>query len=150
MNQNIVNFIRKYRQGFQLVRLLFDVDVKILLAQAAHETGWGASVPSNNMFGMKDLPFLEGSKSYTTQEVVAKQSITTTANFQTFDNYTNSILAYIYLVSTSKRYSEAWKNRRNPGRYFEELQKAGYATDPEYGAKLVRVYNSIPNNWMTI
>jgi len=150
MNQNIVNFIRKYRQGFQLVRLLFDVDVKILLAQAAHETGWGASVPSNNMFGMKDLPFLEGSKELKTTEVINGKQIAVNDKFQTFDNYTNSILAYIYLVSTSKRYSEAWKNRRNPGRYFEELQKAGYATDPEYANKLVRVYNSIPNNWMTI
>ena len=50
---------------------------------------------------------------------------------------------YCKLISTATRYVVAWHNRHDYEPYFDELAKAGYATDPKYSDKLKSIYKSI-------
>ena len=56
-----MDFIKKYRCDAILVGLACDFPPVILLVQAALETGWGKHVIENNLFGIKDVPWIPGS-----------------------------------------------------------------------------------------
>jgi len=45
-------------------------------------------------------------------------------------------------VKQNPRYEEAVKQSQSPQDYFSELQKAGYATDPDYANKVLSVFES--------
>jgi flagellar protein FlgJ len=47
---------------------------------------------------------------------------------------------YVSFVKQNPRYEEAVKQNQSPQDYFSELQKAGYATDPDYANKVISVY----------
>ena len=44
------------------------------------------------------------------------------------------------MITTNKRYQVALANAADPKRYLDELQAAGYATDPNYANKIVSIY----------
>lgn len=150
-----IDFVKKYGKSALLANLVADpfsapIFAQIMLAQAALETGWGASIPSNNLFGIKNLSWLVGEVWVQTKEYVKGQVVTVTDAFQKFDDATQSFLAYILLVREAPRYKRAWLVRSDPEKYFEEIQKAGYATDPLYAEKCLAVYKSIPENWLEL
>jgi len=138
-----LDFIEKYRSDAILVGLACDFPPIILLVQAALETGWGRHMVGNNLFGIKDVPWIPGSveKETTEFDTVWK---TETHSFETFDSPIQCMVAYVVKIRTEPRYSTAWKFRHEPTTYFEELQKAGYATDPDYAKKLVRIFDTFP------
>jgi len=140
-----MDFIEKYRDDAILVGLACDFPPVILLVQAALETGWGKHVIENNLFGIKDVPWIPGSVEATTTEYDGEWK-TETHSFETFTSPLQSMLAYIVKISDKKgRYVEAWDVRKNPVKYFEKLQEAGYATDPDYAKKLERIYQTFPD-----
>ena len=49
---------------------------------------------------------------------------------------------YVGFVKQNPRYEEAVKQSQSPQDYFSELQKAGYATDPDYANKVLSVFES--------
>ena len=49
---------------------------------------------------------------------------------------------YISLIKNNGRYQNAIDNAGDPERYVNELSKAGYATDPKYGTKILSIYHS--------
>ena len=63
-----LDFIEKYRDDAILVGLACDFPPIILLVQAALETGWGRHMISNNLYGIKDVPWLPGSEAASTTE----------------------------------------------------------------------------------
>jgi len=141
-------FIRKYGRAALEAAERFDPQnaktlARIMLAQAALETGWGRHVPGNNLFGIKDP---KGTPLQTKEFVDGKER-TVTERFAAYNSPKESMEAYLALVSRAPRYRKAWESRTDPQKYFEELQKAGYATDPEYARKALAAYNSIPNDW---
>lgn len=149
------DFIKKYGKSALLANLVADpfsapIFARIMLAQAALETGWGASVPGNNLFGIKNLSWLAGEVWVQTKEYVKGQVVTVTDAFQSFDDATQAFLAYILLIRETTRYKKAWLVRTDPEKYFEEIQKAGYATDPLYAEKCFAVYRSVPENWLEL
>jgi len=140
-----MDFIEKYRDDAILVGLACDFPPVVLLVQAALETGWGKHVVANNLFGIKDVPWLPGSVEATTTEFDGEWK-TEIHHFETFDSPLQSMLAYIVKISDKNgRYIEAWDIRKNPVKYFEKLQEAGYATDPDYAKKLERIYQTFPD-----
>lgn len=141
-------FVKRYRKDAILVGLACDICPVILLTQAALETGWGRFMTANNLFGIKSVPWLPGATEAVTQEYKAGQWQTVTAEFQVFDSPLQAMLAYVNLIRNTPRYSTAWKVRHDPERYFKALQRAGYATDPEYAKKLISIYKMFPD-WLT-
>ena len=67
-----------------------------------------------------------------------------TAKFRAYDSYEDSFRDYARLITESPRYEKAQATAKNGSAvaYAAELQKAGYATDPEYARKLSGAINS--------
>ena len=139
-----MDFIERYRNDAILVGLACDFPPVILLVQAALETGWGRHMVGNNLFGIKDVPWIPGSVEATTTEFNGEWKVET-HSFEKFDSTLQSRLAYIVKISREDRYREAWNARKNPVEYFEALQEAGYATDPDYSKKLEKIYQTFPD-----
>lgn len=124
------------------------VDPKMLLAQAALESGWGKSMSrtasgqvSHNLFGIKaDRSWGGTSIASTTLEyengVVQKAQ----AAFRSYDSYADSFRDYVQFLRGNPRYAEALRHANDPERFIAGLQKAGYATDPAYARKVLSIY----------
>lgn len=125
------------------------VDPRVLLAQAALETGWGQHVmqrrdgrSSHNLFGIKADGRWDGEQvSHRTVEfrhgVVQREQ----AAFRAYPTPAHSIADYADFIRDNPRYADALGSA-DPGRYVTELQRAGYATDPAYARKIMNIYNS--------
>ncbi len=121
---------------------LYGIKKEIIIAHAALETDWGRRIIDNNLFNIK-----KGLWKGPTVRVPVKEYdpykgwYTTTEEFRAYSTLRDSIQDYINLIQT--RYPNAWKNRKNPKKYFEGLQKGGYATDPLYAYKLSKIYENL-------
>ncbi len=126
------------------------VNPVVLVAQAALETGWGKKIlntvqneSSFNLFNIKADRRWQGDKvNVTTLEVENGVGVKTKADFRVYQDFNKSFDDYVAFISHGKRYQEAMKHADNPERYVEELQKAGYATDPAYADKIKQIMKS--------
>lgn len=123
------------------------VDPRMLVAQAALETGWGRHVPAardgdagNNLFGIKAGRSWNGERaSHLTQEFRDGRMQPERAEFRTYDSVEQSFSDYVALLRGSPRYAPALQAAGNNQAYASALQRAGYATDPQYAAKLTAI-----------
>lgn len=118
------------------------VPASIILAQAALETGWGGSTigDAKNLFGIKGTG-PAGSVRVPTQEVINGRRVTINDNFRKYNSWQESIEDHGRLLQNS-RYAKAMAVKNDPDQFARELQKAGYATDPEYASKLISIMKS--------
>jgi peptidoglycan hydrolase FlgJ len=124
------------------------VDPKILLAQTALETGWGGSVikqadgsSSHNLFNIKADKSWQGQPaSVNTLEYEQGVKITKRMGFRTYSSYQESFQDYVQFVKTNPRYGKALQHVGKGEQYIQELGKAGYATDPQYADKVIKIY----------
>jgi flagellar protein FlgJ len=124
------------------------LDPKILLAQAALETGWGQYIAhdtlgntSNNLFNIKaSTENTNQSVSIKTTEFIADTPIKIEALFKKYSSIEHSLNDYVSLIKNSNRYKTALANADDPKRYMDALQHAGYATDPNYANKIYSIY----------
>jgi flagellar protein FlgJ len=120
------------------------VDPKVLVAQAALETGWGKSVmrsneggSSHNLFGIKAGSSWQGDQARAiTSEFRNGQMVKETASFRSYDSYADSFHDLVNTLQKNDRYQDVVKAADNPEQFVKELQKAGYATDPNYASKI--------------
>ena len=61
------------------------------------------------------------------------------ANFRAYDSIKESIKDYVDFLQSNPRYNQALKSTNKPEQYLDELQQAGYATDPQYAQKIKNV-----------
>lgn len=123
------------------------VDPRYLVAQAALETGWGKSVmrqqdgsSSHNLFGIKAGTSWQGNSARAiTSEFRDGQMVKETAEFRSYDSYKDSFHDLVTLLQTNNRYQDVVKSADNPEQFVRELQKAGYATDPDYASKISQI-----------
>ncbi|MNC15676.1 Peptidoglycan hydrolase FlgJ [compost metagenome] len=117
------------------------------MAQAALETGWGKSVmrntdgsSSHNLFGIKATGNWEGGEARAiTSEFRNGQFVKETAAFRSYDSYQDSFHDLVSLLQNNSRYQDAVKAADKPEQFVQELQKAGYATDPNYASKISQI-----------
>ncbi len=120
------------------------VDARVLVAQAALETGWGQHVirdgggmSSNNLFGIKATGKWKGQHlSIPTLEYKDGVAQRHRENFRVYDDLAEGFADYVNLISGSKRYTDAMNQAADPEAYLDALQEAGYATDPNYANKI--------------
>jgi len=123
------------------------IDPRYLVAQAALETGWGKSVmrnsdgsSSHNLFGIKATGNWEGGEARAiTSEFRDGQFVKETAAFRSYDSYQDSFHDLVTLLQNNSRYQDAVKAADKPEQFVQELQKAGYATDPNYASKISQI-----------
>ena len=127
------------------------IDPKYLVAQAALETGWGKSVmraedgsSSHNLFGIKAGKSWQGGQARAiTSEFRDGAMVKETEQFRSYDSYQDSFHDLVTLLQSNDRYKDVVKSADNPERFVRELQKAGYATDPNYANKISQIAHSM-------
>lgn len=128
---------------------LLGLDPKILMAQAALETGWGQFVAkdangssSNNLFNIKSASNnADEAVQVKTTEYIADTPIKMNASFRKYQSVEHSFNDYVSLIKGNERYEAALANSSDPERYVDELHRAGYATDPQYTSKILAIYH---------
>lgn len=147
--ESIDNFVKAIWPKAKEAASAMGLDPKILMAQAALETGWGKFIAkdadgssSNNLFNVKTGTNKEfESVKIKTTEYIADTPINMTASFRKYPSVEHSFNDYVSLIKGSERYQSALANAGNPELYVNELHKAGYATDPKYGNKILSIYH---------
>lgn len=114
--------------------------LSLALAQAAVETGWGRSIPANNLYGMKGAG--PGSVTVATrEEQVPGQPTRETASFRGYQNWADSVTAWA-------RYITAPRNKPpvrdpSPGSWLAWYWAQGYATASRYPQTVAAVSRSV-------
>lgn len=117
----------------------------VLVAQAALETGWGKHVPSgNNYYGIKAGRSWTGmTQDLDSDEFENGAMVKRNSRFRAYPSVLESMRDYVALITGNDRYSKAAGKSFDPDTYFDEIQAAGYATDPQYSAKLKNISRQI-------
>ena len=119
---------------------------KIVLAQAALESGWGSRVKGNNLMGIKSHGE-EGGLDVVTHEVVNGKRVKLTDSFRQYDSPEDSIRGYGAFLKANSRYRHFLRaGAENEDAQLSALQTSGYATDPKYSFKLRTIMNGLPDD----
>ena len=145
-----ISFVRQHGKTASDIERATGIPAGYLLGQAGHETGWGkreikgaGGENSFNLFGIKAGGSWKGKVAeITTTEYVDGVAKKQVAKFRAYDSYQDAFKDYARLMSDSPRYAKVMQQSHTPQAFASGLQKAGYATDPEYAAKLSRAINT--------
>ncbi|GAB3671561.1 flagellar assembly peptidoglycan hydrolase FlgJ [Salinisphaera aquimarina] len=126
------------------------VPQRLILAQAALETGWGRhevtradGQPSYNVFNIKATGWQGDTAEVMTHEYANGRARAQRASFRAYDSYDDAFADYARLLSRSPRYAGVAK-APDAASAARELQASGYATDPAYADKLVAIMAQLP------
>ncbi len=143
-------FIRKLLPLAERAAEESGIDPKLMIAQAALETGWGRFMiegkrgePSHNLFGIKaDQRWAGESVEVATTEYREGIRMAERADFRAYPDYEASFRDYAAFLESNPRYRHVLSAADQPEVFAERLQEAGYATDPNYGMKIRRIMNN--------
>jgi flagellar protein FlgJ len=143
-------FVSQHSQAAAAVSRETGIPASFMIGQAGHETGWGKSeirhadgAPSFNLFGIKATGGWKGKVAeITTTEYINGEPRKVTAKFRAYDSYADSFRDYARLIGNSPRYDKVMDQLGSVQGFAAGLQQAGYATDPQYAAKLSRAINT--------
>ncbi|MBT9507713.1 flagellar assembly peptidoglycan hydrolase FlgJ [Rhodoferax sp.] len=143
-------FVRRHTEAAAKIEKASGIPAGYMVGQAGHETGWGkheikmkGGAPSFNLFGIKAGAGWTGKVAeVTTTEYVNGAAKKTVAKFRAYDSYEDSFRDYARLITQTPRYAQASQQTGSVQAFAAGLQKAGYATDPDYASKLGKAINT--------
>jgi flagellar protein FlgJ len=150
------DFVSSHSDAAKAAEQASGIPAAFMVAQAAHETGWGRKEirtadggNSHNLFGIKAGAGWNGpTADITTTEWVGGEPQKLTQKFRAYASYDDAFRDYARLLSQSPRYAHVVAEVQGQAptattaqAFAQGLQKAGYATDPGYADKLGRVIN---------
>ena len=143
---HVEQFVSRMLPAAQRASQASGVPAQLIMAQAALESGWGKreirtedGKTSFNVFGIKaDKSWKGPVVESTTTEYVNGTAQKTQARFRAYGSYEESFADYARFLTSNPRYANVLATP-NPAEAAHGLQRAGYATDPNYGGKLVRI-----------
>lgn len=126
------------------------VPAEAIVAQSVLETGWGRQMlsrpdgaPAWNLFGVKADDRWHGDRvNAVTLEVrdgIARREV---ASFRAYGSAAEAVDDYVRFLRGQPRYAGV-TGLSDPGLFARALQQAGYATDPDYAAKIERLADQI-------
>ena len=127
------------------------IPAAFMVAQAAHESGWGKheirnadGSTSHNLFGIKAGANWKGAVDRRSRppRYVDGEARKVQAKFRAYGSYDESFRDYAQLMKDSPRYAQVVELGHGAHGFAQGLQRAGYATDPAYADKLTRVINT--------
>lgn len=145
------DFVRRHSAAAESAAARTGIPASFILAQAAHESGWGRKEIRNadgstsfNVFGIKATPGWKGATTeVATTEYINGQARKVTQSFRAYGSYEEAFQDWARLLKESPRYAGVVQQADGDGQKFaQNLQRAGYATDPQYADKLGRVINT--------
>jgi len=140
-------FIQTHTDAAAAAEKATGIPAKFMIAQAAHETGWGRKEIKNadgstsfNLFGIKAGPNWKGATTdITTTEYMGGKPHKVTQTFRAYASYAESFSDYASTMKNSPRYAAVVAAGNDANGFAKGLQKAGYATDPSYATKLAKM-----------
>jgi flagellar protein FlgJ len=142
----VEQFVARMLPAAQRASEASGVPAQLIMAQAALESGWGKreirtpdGSTSYNVFGIKaDKSWKGPVVDASTTEYVNGVAQKTQASFRAYGSYEEAFSDYAKFLVGNPRYANVLATR-DPAEAAHGLQRAGYATDPQYGGKLVRI-----------
>lgn len=143
---HVDSFVNRMGASAQAASAASGVPAPLILAQAALESGWGKreiraddGTQSFNLFGIKaDRSWQGPVVETTTTEYVDGEPQRIRAKFRAYGSYEEAFTDYARFMTRNPRYANVLATN-DPTEAAHGLQRAGYATDPQYGQKLVRI-----------
>ncbi|HEX3732887.1 MAG TPA: glucosaminidase domain-containing protein [Mycobacteriales bacterium] len=141
-------FIAMAGKSAQSSQQKYGVPAAVTIGQAILESNWGTSalaVKTNNHFGMKCAnnvfgPIATGCASSPTWECANdKGCYGTIAMFRVYSSVADSFADHGDKLFLADRYRNAFKFSNDPDQFIREIHKAGYATDPGYSDKVIKL-----------
>jgi flagellar protein FlgJ len=122
------------------------VPAAFIVGQSALESGWGRQEPrhadgrpSYNLFGIKAGAGWKGEVvEASTTEFVDGRPVKSVERFRAYASYEESFADWARLMASSPRYAGVLRAGGSVESFAQGLQRAGYATDPDYASKLTR------------
>ena len=148
--KSAAGFVQQHTQAAQAAEAQTGIPAAFMIAQSAHETGWGKKeiigrdgTHSNNLFGIKAGSSWNGpTVDVMTTEFSGGRAQKVVQKFRAYANHAESFADYAKLMKDSPRYQKVVAAGTDAKGFAQGLQKAGYATDPAYADKLSRVINT--------
>jgi flagellar protein FlgJ len=145
-----IGFLRRHDEAAKAAEASTGIPAAFMMAQAAHESGWGRreiknadGTSSHNVFGIKAGANWKGpTTEITTTEVIGGQARKVTAKFRAYGSYEESFKDYAQMMKNNPRYAKVVESGASAQGFAQGLQRAGYATDPAYADKLTRMINT--------
>jgi len=153
-NQSPAEFVSSIWQQVKSIAKKLDVNPIGILAQTVLETGWGKHIAkdkfgnsSNNLFGIKTNADWQGkSLNAKTQEFRQGHFVSVKQEFKAYESIEEALQDYSSLLQNSSRYEQVVNSGDNVDQFAKSLQKSGYATDPDYGRKIMSIVHSAQFN----
>ena len=141
-----VQFVEQMLPKAEQAARALDTKPEFLVSQAALETGWGKhvmfngeGVNSHNLFGIKANSDWQGPtvsiESLEIKHGVAEQI---KSQFKVYPDYESAFSDYAALIGNNERY-QGVTGSQDVESFTQGLERGGYATDPQYGQKIVGV-----------
>jgi flagellar protein FlgJ len=122
---------------------------EIVAAHAALESGWGqrplrqgTGADTNNLFGIKAGGKWQGdvaSNVTTEYEAGSGTALKKTERFRSYPDQASAFRDYAQVLLDNPRYRPALNTGKDAGAFAQGLARGGYATDPNYAAKLTQL-----------
>ena len=143
------DFIRQMLPHAKEAERRTGVPASFILGQAALESGWGKGEIRNadgstsfNLFGIKATRGWRGATTdVMTTEFEDGAAQRQKASFRSYGSYTEAFTDYARMLSTQPRYASVVAQAATAEQFASGMQRAGYATDPQYASKLARTIN---------
>ena len=145
------DFVQRLLPHAEIASRETGIPAHLIVGQAALESGWGRrtirladGTDSHNLFGIKAGANWKGkiAEVRTTEynNGVASKPL---EKFRAYDNYAEAFRDYASLLSGNSRYADVMAKGSDAYGFAQALQSAGYATDPLYADKLVKVIGKV-------
>lgn len=135
-NQAYVDYIQKYAHIAVSEQAKFGIPASITLAQGLLESGAGKSelaMKSNNHFGIKCHTGWTGERTYHDDDAAQEC-------FRKYKNVSESYDDHSLFLTSRPRYADLFSLKATDYKgWAHGLKKAGYATDPNYAHKLIKI-----------
>ncbi|PWA05472.1 glycoside hydrolase family 73 protein [Flavobacterium laiguense] len=158
-------FVDKYLSHAKKVEAKTGISAVATLTQAALESAWGDVAPGNMFFGVKDTDGINGNEQLiTTTEYSSRANLKFPVIISITPVIRNGRKMFKYIIKDyfrkyktpedcfndhalfffkNIRYAKALEVKNDYNKFFEEIAKAGYATDPNYADTLKAVSKAI-------
>ena len=144
-------FVGRLAAPAQAASAATGIPARFIVGQAALESGWGKreirgadGASSYNVFGIKATKGWTGrTVTALTTEYVNGEPRHVAAKFRAYDSYEHAMTDYASLLKSNPRYAGVLSASRSVEGFAHGMQKAGYATDPNYAKKLISIMQQI-------
>ena len=147
--EHVVSFVSRMSHAANLAAQQSGVPARVILGQAALESGWASArssirmvAPATTCLASRPAPAGRAGGARAHDRIRRRRGEKVTQPFRAYSSYEESFADYARLIGNSPRY-ETVAQARNEVEAARRIQNSGYATDPQYAQKLIGIMNQL-------